>query len=96
MAALATITHLLKADDHVVVCDDVYGGDERTVGLNFFHFFDPRGFKIIIYKQKIIFVGTNRYFSKVSTRFNLEISMVDVTDIEKLKLAIKSNTKVGV
>ncbi|XP_046846188.1 cystathionine gamma-lyase-like isoform X2 [Xenia sp. Carnegie-2017] len=62
LAALATITHLLKADDHVVVCDDVYG-------------------------------GTNRYFSKVSTRFNLEISMVDVTDIEKLKLAIKSNTK---
>ena len=26
LAALTTLTHLLRAGDHVVVCDDVYGG----------------------------------------------------------------------
>ncbi|CAB4040357.1 cystathionine gamma-lyase-like, partial [Paramuricea clavata] len=62
LAALTTLTHLLRAGDHVVVCDDVYG-------------------------------GTNRYFSKVASRFNLETSMVDVTDVDKLQQAIKSNTK---
>ncbi|CAB4017712.1 cystathionine gamma-lyase-like [Paramuricea clavata] len=62
LAALTTLTHLLRAGDHVVVCDDVYG-------------------------------GTNRYFSKVASRFNLDTSMVDVTDVDKLQQAIKSNTK---
>ncbi len=42
MAAIATILELLKPDDHVIICDDVYGGTYRifervrkiTAGLN--------------------------------------------------------------
>ena len=39
-------------------------------------------------------LGVSRYFSKVSSNFNLEISLVDLTDTENLRKAIKSNTKV--
>ena len=28
LAALTTLVHLLSAGDHVVVCDDVYGGNK--------------------------------------------------------------------
>ena len=40
-------------------------------------------------------LGVNRYFSKVSSNFNLEISLVDMTNTDNLRKAIKSNTKVN-
>lgn len=62
LAALTMLTHLCNAGDHIIVCDDVYG-------------------------------GINRYFSKVASRFNLEINLIDMTNIDNVKKAIKSNTK---
>ncbi len=40
-----------------------------------------------------VYGGTNRYFRKVASRFGIEISFVDCTQPEKVKAAIKSNTK---
>ena len=38
--------------------------------------------------------GTNRYFRKVAQRLNIETSFVDATDPERVRSALKSNTKV--
>jgi len=40
-----------------------------------------------------VYGGTNRYFRKVAQRMNIEISFVDATDPEKVREAIKPNTK---
>ena len=40
------------------------------------------------------FVGTNRYFQRVVRKFGIEITLVDCTDLEKVKGGIKENTKV--
>lgn len=42
-----------------------------------------------------IYGGTNRLFSKVGTRFGLELSFVDCTDVSNIEKAIKPNTKVN-
>lgn len=42
-----------------------------------------------------IYGGTNRLFSKVASRFGIEISYVDFTDISNVQKAIKANTKVS-
>ena len=34
LAALTTLIHLLNAGDHVVVCDDVYGGKVINIRLS--------------------------------------------------------------
>jgi len=62
LAATTTITHLLKAGDHIVSMDDVYG-------------------------------GTNRYFRKCASTFNIETSFVDATDPARIEAAIRPNTK---
>ncbi len=62
VAATGAVIHLLKAGDHVVLCDDVYG-------------------------------GTNRIFHKVFQQLGIEISLVDMTDHDAVKSAIKGNTK---
>lgn len=64
LGASTVITQLLSSGDHIVSCDDVYG-------------------------------GTNRFFSKVATRQGIEVDFVDATDLDKLKKAIKENTKVS-
>lgn len=61
-AASTLALHLLKAGDHVVACDDMYG-------------------------------GTFRLMDKVIRHCGIEFSFVDLTDTEKFKAAIKSNTK---
>ncbi len=64
-SGLGTITTLLmtlKAGDHVICSDDVYG-------------------------------GTYRLFDKVLTRFGLEFTFMDLSDLNKVGAAIKSNTK---
>ena len=38
--------------------------------------------------------GTNRYFQKVISNFNIETSFVDATDASNVENAIQSNTKV--
>ena len=38
--------------------------------------------------------GTNRYFQRVITNFNIETSFVDATDASNVEKAIQSNTKV--
>ena len=61
-AATTTILHLLKAGDHVICSDDVYG-------------------------------GTFRLFDKVLRHMGLEFTYVDLTDENKLRDALKSNTR---
>lgn len=41
-----------------------------------------------------VYGGTNRLFSKVMSRFGLEVELVDMTDLEKFEKAIRPNTKV--
>lgn len=41
-----------------------------------------------------IYGGTFRLFSKVATKFNIEITLADLSDINNLPKAIKPNTKV--
>lgn len=38
--------------------------------------------------------GTNRYFQRIAAEFGLEVSFADCTKPEKLKSALKPNTKV--
>lgn len=59
------ITQLLSAGDHIISCDDVYG-------------------------------GTNRLFSKITSRQGIDIDFVDATNLDNLRNAIKKNTKVSV
>ena len=61
LASIVTATHLLKAGDHLLCIDDVYG-------------------------------GTNKYFNHCATRFGVEVSMVDLTNMDNVKENIKSNT----
>lgn len=62
VAATGVVLHLLSAGDHVVLCDDVYG-------------------------------GTNRLFHRVFQQLGIEITLVDMTDLEATKAAFKPNTK---
>lgn len=62
VAATGAVLHLLKSGDHVVLCDDVYG-------------------------------GTNRLFHKVFAQLGIEITLVDMTDHDATKAAIRENTK---
>lgn len=64
LGATTILTQLMSSGDHIISCDDIYG-------------------------------GTNRLFSKIMTRFGIEIDMVDATNIENIKKAIKPNTKVS-
>lgn len=58
------ITQLLNAGDHIISCDDVYG-------------------------------GTNRLFSKITSRQGIQIDFVDALDLNNVKKAIKPNTRVS-
>jgi len=40
-----------------------------------------------------VYGGTNRYFQKVAAKFGLEFSFVDFTNMDKVKGALKPNTK---
>ncbi|XP_054016819.1 putative cystathionine gamma-lyase 2 [Hylaeus anthracinus] len=62
LGALTTIASLLKAGEHIISGDDVYG-------------------------------GTNRYFQKCLTLHNIEVTFVDMTDLNNVVAAIKPNTK---
>lgn len=42
-----------------------------------------------------IYGGTNRLFNKVGTKFGLQITLTDLTDLTNLEKAIKPNTKVN-
>ena len=41
-----------------------------------------------------LFAGTNRYFQRVISNFNIQTSFVDATDASNVENAIQSNTKV--
>ncbi|HEY0196189.1 MAG TPA: PLP-dependent aspartate aminotransferase family protein [Methanobacterium sp.] len=62
MAAVTTAIHLLKAGDHVISCDDLYG-------------------------------GSHRLFSEIISKFGVEFTFMKLDDEEKLRSAIKPNTK---
>lgn len=62
MSAISTVIHILESGDHIIACDDCYG-------------------------------GTYRLFSEIMTRFGLEFTFIRLDDEEKLKNAIKQNTK---
>lgn len=40
-----------------------------------------------------LYGGTNRYFRQIATRMGIEIDFIDATDVNKVKAAIKPNTK---
>lgn len=61
-AATTTLLQLLSSGDHVLACDDVYG-------------------------------GTFRLFDKVFKRFGIDYTMVDMSNAETVKSAIRPNTK---
>jgi len=63
LAATTTTLHLLKAGDHMVSHNDVYG-------------------------------GTNRYFRKVVSTQNIDVTFVDATNPDNVRNAIKPNTKI--
>lgn len=62
MAAVTTAIHLLEAGDHVISCDDLYG-------------------------------GSHRLFSEIISKFGVEFTFIRLDDEEKIKEAIKPNTK---
>lgn len=63
-AATTCVLHTIKTGDHVLCCDDVYG-------------------------------GTNRYLRRFSKeKHNIDVDFVDLTDLEKVKAAIKPNTRI--
>lgn len=62
LASIDTLCHMLKAGDHVICSDDVYG-------------------------------GTFRLFDKVLTRFQLEFTFMDLSDVAAVEKAIKPNTR---
>lgn len=62
MSAISTVIHILEAGDHVIACDDCYG-------------------------------GTYRLFSEIMAKFGLEFTFIRLDDAEKIKNAIKPNTK---
>lgn len=62
MAAVTTAIHLLKAGDHVISCDDLYG-------------------------------GSHRLFSEIITKFGIEFTFLRLDEEQKLRDAIKPNTK---
>lgn len=62
MSAITSVIHILKAGDHIIACDDLYG-------------------------------GTYRLFSEIMTKFGLEFTFIRLDDAEKIKNAIKPNTK---
>lgn len=41
-----------------------------------------------------VYGGTNRLFSKVLSRFGLDVELVDMTDLDKFEKAIRPNTRV--
>ncbi|GAA0379485.1 cystathionine beta-lyase [Bacillus horti] len=63
MAAITTAFFLLSKGDHVLICDDVYG-------------------------------GTYRMITKVLSRFGIEHSFVDMSNVDEVEASIKPNTKV--
>lgn len=64
LGATTTITQMLSAGDHIISCDDIYG-------------------------------GTNRLFSKITTRMGISVDFVDATNLENVKRSIKPNTRVS-
>ncbi len=64
VAATGAVIHLLSAGDHVVLCDDVYG-------------------------------GTNRIFHRVFAQLGIEITLVDMTDLDATRAAFRPNTRLA-
>lgn len=64
LGALSAVVQMLKAGDHLLSMDDVYG-------------------------------GTNRYFRKVATKFNISVTFYDFSDLDNLDKEIKPNTRVS-
>jgi len=62
VAATGAVLHLLKSGDHVVLCDDVYG-------------------------------GTNRLFHKVFAQLGIDITLVDMTDHDAARNAMRPSTR---
>lgn len=62
MAATSSVLSIFSSGDHIILCEDVYG-------------------------------GTYRISSTFFTRFNVEITFVDASDLTNIKNAIKPNTK---
>ena len=63
LAAMDAVLHLLKTGDHVLCCDDVYG-------------------------------GTFRLFDKVFRNFGIELTFIDMTDLERTAAALRPTTKI--
>ncbi len=63
VSAEAAVLHLLSTGDHVILCDDVYG-------------------------------GTNRLFHRVFNQAGIEVTLVDMTDLDALDNAFGDTTRV--
>lgn len=63
LGATTIIAQLMSSGDHLISCDDVYG-------------------------------GTNRLFSRVTSRQGISVDFVDALNLDNVKKAIKPNTRV--
>lgn len=85
MAAISTVSNLLKSGDHVVVCDDVYGGTYRlfqkvltNYGLDF-TYVDQRDTNNVLEAIK-----ANTKMVWIETPTNPLLKLVDIEDVSKL------------
>jgi cystathionine beta-lyase len=62
MAAITTTLFLFSQGDHIIACDDIYG-------------------------------GTFRALTQLITRFGIETTFVDATNLDEIRAAIRPNTK---
>lgn len=62
MAATSSVLSIFSAGDHIIICEDVYG-------------------------------GTYRITTKVLSRFNIEFTFVDASNLDNIKAAVRENTK---
>lgn len=62
MAATSSALSIFSAGDHIIICEDVYG-------------------------------GTYRITTKVLSRFNIEFTFVDASNLDNIKAAVRENTK---
>lgn len=99
-----TVTHMLKAGDGIVCMDDVYGGETVFCNVDSCAVTNDatlplvKGWLILkrnhVVSTATLSQGTNRYFQRIAAEVGLEVSFADCTKPEKLKSALKANTKV--
>lgn len=78
------IFNLMQHGDHLLCCDDVYGG--IVIVLNLY------SWSIII----ILLPGTNRYIKNIAIKHGITCSMIDMSDLKNVEDALLEHRHVKV